>query len=217
MTTLASFLFLIMTVLVPLNKEGNFENPPLPYATDALDPVISQKTIETHYGKHQQGYINTLNKLKKGTPYDTLQLEEIVMISDGPLFNNAAQALNHAFYFESLAVPGSQKPSAALSAAIEKSFGSVDSLKHEMTRQGAAQFGSGWVWLVKNQTGQLEVVRTPNADTPLKKGLTPILVFDVWEHAYYLDYLNKRSDYLDGMWAIVNWDIVEKRLNGAAD
>lgn len=217
MTTLASFLFVIMTILVPLNKDGNFENPPLPYATNALDPVISQKTIETHYGKHQQGYINNLNKMKKGTPYDTLQLEEIVMTSDGPLFNNAAQALNHAFYFEGLAAPTSQKPSAQLTEAIERSFGSVDSLKHEMTKKGAAQFGSGWVWLVQNPEGQLEVVSMSNADTPLKKGLTPILVFDVWEHAYYLDYLNKRTDHLDGMWAIINWDIVEKRLNDTAD
>ncbi|MEG1722708.1 MAG: superoxide dismutase [Bacteroidales bacterium] len=212
MNTIVSFLVILLTGLVPLNENNEFVNPPLPYAQNALEPVISEKTIATHYGKHQQGYINTLNKLKKATPFDTLQLEEIVMTSDGLIFNNAAQALNHAFYFESLVQPGAKKPSPEMIKAIEQSFGSLDSLKQEMTKQGAAQFGSGWVWLVKNKEGKLEVVKTPNADTPLRKGLTPILVFDVWEHAYYLDYLNKRTDYLDGMWAIVDWEIVEKRF-----
>lgn len=210
--SIVAFLMIAVGTLIPQNEAKEFVNPPLPYEQNALEPVISEKTIATHYGKHQQGYINTLNKLKKGTPFDTLQIEEIVMTSDGALFNNAAQALNHAFYFESLAAPGAKKPSPELIQAIENQFGSLDSMKHEMTKQGAAQFGSGWVWLVKNQAGQLEIVKTPNADTPLKKGLTPLLVFDVWEHAYYLDYLNKRTDYLDGMWAVVDWDVVEKRF-----
>ncbi|MEG1587428.1 MAG: superoxide dismutase [Bacteroidales bacterium] len=215
MNTIVSFLIILFGTAIPQNEAKEFVNPPLPYELNALDPVISEKTLSTHYGKHQQGYINNLNKLKKGTPYDTLQIEEIVMTSDGNLFNNAAQALNHAFYFESLTAPRSQKPSPALIKAIESQFGSLDSLKQEMTKQGASQFGSGWVWLVKNKAGKLEVIKTPNADTPLKKGLTPILVFDVWEHAYYLDYLNKRTDYLDGMWAIVDWDMVEKRFRSA--
>ncbi|MEG1615524.1 MAG: superoxide dismutase [Bacteroidales bacterium] len=211
--TILCFLLALNGTLMPRNDSNQFVLEPIPYEMNAFEPVISEKTMNTHHGKHQKGYIDNLNKMKAGTPFDTLNIEEIVMQSKGPLFNNAAQAWNHTFYFQQLTPPGTSKPSPELIKAIEAKWGSVDAMKSEFTKTGASQFGSGWVWLVKDKDGNLEVIKTPNADTPLTMGVTPLLVFDVWEHAYYLDYLNKRTDHLDKMWEVVDWKVVEKRFN----
>ena len=174
-----------------------FELPQLPYAADALEPVISQKTIEFHYGKHHQAYVTNLNNLVPGTKFENSDLETIVKESDGPIFNNAAQIWNHTFYFTSFSPNGGGAPKGALAAAINAAFGSFDNFKKEFVQAGVTLFGSGWAWLVKNKEGKLEIVKEGNAGNPMTKGLTPILTFDVWEHAYYLDYQNRRADYLN--------------------
>lgn len=183
-----------------------FELPALPYAKDALAPHISAETIEYHYGKHHQTYVTNLNNLVPGTEFEGLSLEEIVKKSSGGIFNNAAQVWNHTFYWNSLSPNGGGAPTGGLANAIDRTFGSFEKFKEEFTKCAVTTFGSGWAWLVKNQNGGLELVSTSNAGCPLTAGQTPILTCDVWEHAYYIDYRNLRPKYLEGFWALVNWE-----------
>jgi Fe-Mn family superoxide dismutase len=185
--------------------------PPLPYAENALEPVITAKTISFHYGKHHKGYVDNLNKLIAGTDYSELSLEEIIKGTAGrperiAIFNNAAQAWNHTFYWKSLTPKGGGEPPAALKQKIEASFGSVDACKKELASAAVSQFGSGWVWLVL-EGDKLKVVKTANADNPLSTGMKPLLTIDVWEHAYYLDYQNLRADYVKAVLdKLFNWE-----------
>lgn len=189
-----------------------YELPKLPYELDALEPVISKMTIEYHYGKHEQTYLNNLNSLIKDTRFENTEWETIIKEADGALFNNASQGWNHIFYFFTFSpVKGGGTPKGELEKAINKQWGSFDEFKKAFVDAGVAQFGSGWVWLVKNKEGKLEIVKEGNAGNPMTKGLKPLLAFDVWEHAYYLDYQNRRADHLHELWKIVDWDIVEDR------
>ncbi|MDD6209225.1 MAG: superoxide dismutase [Bacteroidales bacterium] len=188
-----------------------FELPPLPYAENALEPIISERTLQFHHGKHHLAYVNNLNALIVGTKFENDSLETIIMESDGPIFNNAAQVWNHTFYFNSLSPKGGGQPKGKLADAINATWGSFENFQKEFNAAATSQFGSGWAWLVKDGDGKLSIVKTGNADNPMTKGLTPILTFDVWEHAYYLDYQNRRPDYVGEMWKIINWDEVSKR------
>lgn len=185
-----------------------FTQPRLPYSPDALAPVISATTIEYHYGKHEKGYIDTLNSLIQETPFSEMSLEEIICKSDGKLFNNASQAWNHIFYFFQFAPNGLKEPSGKLREQIETQFESIDVFKKKFEEAGASLFGSGWVWLSSDDKGTLFITQGNNASNPMTQGLKPILTFDVWEHAYYLDYQNRRADYLHSLWDIVDWDII---------
>ncbi|MGQ1786491.1 MULTISPECIES: superoxide dismutase [unclassified Saccharicrinis] len=189
-----------------------FELPTLPYSADALEPTISRKTIEFHYGKHHQAYVNNLNNLIGGTAFENADLETIIKKADGGIFNNAAQVWNHTFYFTSFSPNGGGVPSGPLSTAIIKTFGSFDAFKVAFGKAAATLFGSGWAWLVKDANGELKIVQTSNAGNPMTEGLTPILTCDVWEHAYYLDYQNKRPDYIANFWELIDWDVVGARL-----
>ena len=189
-----------------------FTLPELPWKQDALSPIISEETIDYHYGKHHQAYINNLNNLIKDTEYANLSLEEIIKTAKGGIFNNAAQVWNHTFYWESLMPNAPEKPEGELLAVIEKQFGSFDEFKTQFSQAAATLFGSGWAWLVINQEGKLEIIQTSNADTPIAKGLKPLLTCDVWEHAYYVDYRNKRPDYIANFFKIVNWGKVAERV-----
>ena len=188
-----------------------FIQPKLPYAQDALAPVISPMTIEYHYGKHEKAYIDTLNKLIEGTEFDDMALEDIIVKSEGKLFNNASQAWNHIFYFFQFSPEGLKEPSGALRKQIEEQFGSLDDFKKKFEEAGATLFGSGWVWLAADSDNKLYIIQAKNAENPLTQGLKPLMVFDVWEHAYYLDYQNLRADYLHKLWDIVDWDTIEMR------
>lgn len=185
--------------------------PKLPYAPDALAPVISQETIDYHYGKHEKAYIDNLNKLIEGSIYADMPLEDIIRTTDGPLFNNASQAWNHIFYFFAFSPEGGGEPEGDLRKAIDEQFGSFDNFKKEFEEAGTKIFGSGWVWLSKDNDGKLFITQTSNAGNPLTEGLQPLLVFDVWEHAYYLDYQNRRAEQLHRLWEIVDWSVVESR------
>lgn len=186
----------------------SFELPALPYAKNALEPHISAETIEFHYGKHHQTYVTNLNNLISGTEFENLSLEEIVKKSSGGIFNNAAQVWNHTFYWNCLSPNGGGAPTGALADAINAAFGSFDKFKEEFSKCAVTTFGSGWAWLVKNADGSLALVSTSNAATPLTSGQTPLLTFDVWEHAYYVDYRNARPKYVETLWNLVNWDFV---------
>lgn len=188
-----------------------FSLPELPYAHNALEPVISQETINYHYGKHHQTYVNNLNGLVGGTEFEDADLDTIVKKSDGPIFNNAAQIWNHNFYFLSLTPNKGTKPSEALSKAIDAAFGSFDEFKTEFGKSAVTVFGSGWAWLVKDADAKLSIVKESNAGNPITRGLTPLLTFDVWEHAYYIDYQNRRPDYVAALWDLVDWDVVSAR------
>ncbi|WP_062184901.1 superoxide dismutase [Dysgonomonas macrotermitis] len=188
-----------------------FELIKLPYATNALEPVISQQTIELHHGKHLQTYVNNLNNLVPGTKYENMDLVSIVKDSEGGVFNNAGQILNHEIYFTSFAPNAGGEPKGKLADAINTQWGSFENFKKEFNAAGAAVFGSGWVWLAKDASGKLSIEKEPNGSNPVVKGLTPILGFDVWEHAYYLDYQNRRADHLAELWKIINWDVVSAR------
>ncbi len=191
-----------------------FTQPRLPYSVDALAPVISLTTIDYHYGKHEKAYIDTLNQLIEGTPFEEMTLEEIICKSEGKLFNQASQAWNHILYFFQFAPNGQKEPTGILKEKIDQQFGSFDDFKKKFEEAGATLFGSGWVWLSADSEGQLFITQGSNAENPLTKGLRPIMVFDVWEHAYYLDYQNRRAEYLSKLWDIVNWNIVERRYEG---
>lgn len=182
--------------------------PALPYARNALEPVISAETIDYHYGKHHQGYVNNLNKLIKSTEFENLSLEEIILKASGGIFNNAAQVWNHTFYWNGLKPQGGGTPTGELAAAIDKAFGSFEEFKQQFSQKAATTFGSGWAWLVKNKDGSLSLESTSNAGNPLTSGQKPLLTIDVWEHAYYVDYRNGRAKYIEGFWNIVNWDFV---------
>lgn len=188
-----------------------FEKVALPYATNDLEPVIGKETIEFHYGKHLQAYVDNLNKLIVGTKFENADLETIVKESDGAIFNNAGQVLNHNLYFTSFKPNGGGEPKGKLAEAINEQFGSFDKFKEEFTAAGVSLFGSGWAWLAKDANGKLSIEKESNAGNPITKGLTPILGFDVWEHSYYLDYQNRRADHLKELWKIIDWDVVSKR------
>lgn len=188
-----------------------YEQPKLPYAEDALEPVISARTVEFHYGKHEKAYIDNLNRLIKGTEYEDSDLEDIIMHAKGALFNNASQAWNHIFYFFTFSPDGRREPTGELRAAIDRDFGSFEKFKEAFIEAGVGLFGSGWVWLSRDEKGKLLITQGSNAGNPLTDGLTPLLTFDVWEHAYYLDYQNRRADALKQLWDIVDWEIVEDR------
>jgi len=185
--------------------------PPLPYARDALAPHISAETLDFHYGKHHQAYVNNLNGLIAGTEFATASLEEIVCRSNGPLFNNAAQVWNHTFYWESLA-PSGGSPTGRLAEALTATFGSLDEFRAAFNKVAMGTFGSGWAWLVQKPDGRLAIVSTSNAATPLTGEDRPLLTCDVWEHAYYVDYRNARQAYLDAFWKVVNWAAVASRM-----
>lgn len=188
-----------------------FSLPELPYAHNALEPVISEKTISFHYGKHHQTYVNNLNGMVGGTEFENADLETIVKKSEGPMFNNAAQIWNHTFYFLALTPNKGSVPSDKLAKAIDVAFGSLDDLKAEFNKAAVSVFGSGWAWLVKDADGRLSIVKESNAGNPITRGLTPVLTFDVWEHAYYLDYQNRRADYVAALWDLVDWKVVSAR------
>ncbi|MBM3375595.1 MAG: superoxide dismutase [Fe] [Betaproteobacteria bacterium] len=182
--------------------------PALPYAMDALAPHISKETLEYHYGKHHQAYVTNLNNLIKGTEFESAGLEDIVRKSSGGVFNNAAQVWNHTFYWHCLSPKGGGAPSGALAQAIAAKWGSFDGFKEAFTKSAIGNFGSGWTWLVKKADGSLDIVNTSNAATPLTTSDKPLMTCDVWEHAYYVDYRNRRPDYLGAFWSLVNWDFV---------
>lgn len=188
-----------------------YEQPQLPYEPDALEPAISARTVDFHYGKHEKTYIDNLNRLIKGTEFEDMELEEVIAHAKGPLFNNASQAWNHIFYFFSFSPEGSREPSGRLREAIDRDFGSFEKFKEAFVDAGVGLFGSGWVWLSRDDAGKLFITQGPNAGNPITDGLTPLLCFDVWEHAYYLDYQNRRADALKKLWDIVDWDIVDNR------
>ena len=183
----------------------------LPYAYDALEPYISAETLHFHHDMHYAGYVVKLEELVAGTRYESMSLEDIIRESDGAIFNNAAQAWNHVFYFEQLTRHGYHTPNGRLLRAIEDTFGSVDELRRRMTTAATSLFGSGWVWLAADYDGRLYIVSKPNAGTPLTDGLTPLMCIDVWEHAYYLDYRNQRKQSVEDFWKILDWEVVEKR------
>ncbi len=190
-----------------------FELPALPYGSNRLIPYISEETLEFHHGKHHQTYVTNLNNLVPGTEYDGLSLEEIILKSSGPIFNNAAQVWNHTFYWNSLIPNGGGAPTGELAEKINTTFGSFEKFKEEFTKTAVTTFGSGWAWLVKNADGSLALVSTSNAGCPLTTGQTPLLTCDVWEHAYYIDYRNARPAYLEAFWALVNWDFAAVNYN----
>ncbi|MDD4803347.1 MAG: superoxide dismutase [Syntrophomonas sp.] len=187
--------------------------PNLPYPQDALSPVISSETMQYHYGKHHQAYVNNLNKLIAGTEYEKLSLEDIIKKSSGGIFNNAAQVFNHSFYWNCLSPNGGGQATGKLAEAINKEFGSWAEFKEKFTATAVGTFGSGWAWLVKNENGSLSITSTSNADNPITAGQIPLLTCDVWEHAYYIDYRNARASYVEKFWDIVNWEFVEANYN----
>jgi Fe-Mn family superoxide dismutase len=189
-----------------------FELPSLPYESNALEPVIGKQTVELHHGKHFQAYITNLNNLIPGTKYENMELIDIVKESDGPIFNNAGQALNHTIYFSSFSPKGGGQPSGKLGDAINAQFGDFESFKKEFNAAAVTVFGSGWAWLSKDSTGKLVISKEPNGSNPVVNGLTPLLGFDVWEHAYYLDYQNRRPDHISALWDIIDWSAVESRF-----
>ncbi len=189
------------------------ELPALPYAQDALEPHISAETLEFHYGKHHQAYVTNLNKLIEGTDKANQSLEEIIKSAGpGPLFNNAAQVWNHTFYWNSLSPNGGGEPTGALADAINAKWGSFAKFQEEFNAAAAGNFGSGWTWLVKNESGELEIVNTSNAGTPITDGKTCLLTVDVWEHAYYIDFRNARPKYLETFWKLANWDFAAQNF-----
>ena len=187
--------------------------PALPYAMDALQPHISKETLEFHYGKHHQTYVTNLNNLIKGTEFENSSLEDIVKKSSGGVFNNAAQIWNHTFYWNSLSPKGGGKPAGGLAAAIDAKWGSLDAFKEAFTKSAVGNFGSSWTWLVKKADGSLDIVNTSNAATPVTTADKPLMTCDLWEHAYYIDYRNRRPDYLGAFWSLVNWDFAAKNFS----
>ena len=185
----------------------------LPYEANALEPVISKETIGFHHGKHLQAYVNNLNAAIEDTKYEDMPLEEIVKTAEGGVFNNAGQILNHNMYFLQFRAPKTDnKPTGVIAKWIDQQFGSFEAFKEEFAKKGAGLFGSGWVWLSADKDGKLVITQETNAGNPVQRGLKPLLTFDVWEHAYYIDYQNRRPDYLKALWDIVDWDVVNERL-----
>lgn len=191
-----------------------FSLPKLPYATNALEPYISEKTFEYHYGKHHQAYVTNVNNLIPGTDFENATLEEIIKKADGGIFNNGAQVWNHTFYFMQFNPDGCSEPKDDLKAAIEAKFGSLEAFKEAFSKAAATLFGSGWAWLVINANGELEIVQTSNAGNPLREGKKPLMTCDVWEHAYYIDKKNARPKYIEDFWKILDWKVISERFSG---
>ena len=188
-----------------------FELTGLPFATDGLEPYISKKTVEFHYEKHLRTYVSNLNKLIPGTKYINLDLETLIKVADGQVYNNAAQVWNHNFYFGGLKPGNGNIFKGSLSEGLKASFGSLTFLKNSFIKTAGSLFGSGWIWLVLRQDGLMEVVPKSNAGNPLRTGVTPIMACDMWEHAYYLDYQDNHADYIEAFWKLVNWEVIEER------
>ena len=189
-----------------------FELPPLPYAQDALEPYMSAETLEYHYGKHHKTYVDNLNKAVAGTPDENATLEEIILKAEGPLFNNSAQVWNHTFFWNCLTPGGGGAPTGAVAERIDADLGGYDEFRTKLAEAGATQFGSGWAWLVEKD-GKLDIMKTPNADLPMKHGAKALFTIDVWEHAYYIDYRNARPKFLETVLdSLVNWDFVNQNL-----
>ena len=194
--------------------EGKFGLMPLPYASDALEPVISANTLGFHHGKHLAAYVNNLNAALPGSGLEGLSLEEIVLNTPGGMHNNAGQILNHNLYFTQFRAPvADNRPAGRLAQVIDEEFGSFEAFKELFAKAGATLFGSGWVWLSADKEGNLKITQEPNAANPIQHGLRPLLTMDVWEHAYYLDYQNRRPDHLAALWQIIDWDVIEERYN----
>lgn len=191
--------------------QTRFEPRELPYAYDALAPEISEETLHYHHDKHYAGYVSKLNELIVDTPYAGQPLEDIILAADGPIFNNAAQAWNHEFYFDALSPRPRREPSGELLEAINRDFGSFDEFRTEVDRTCIGLFGSGWVWIVEDKSGKLSVRSESNAGNPLRYGSKPLLCIDVWEHAYYIDYRNRRADSVAALWNRIDWKVVEER------
>lgn len=200
-----------MKEIMPVN--GIFEMPALPFEASALKGVISAETLSFHHGKHLKAYVDNMNKLLPGSGFEGLSLVDVVKRAEGGMFNNAGQVLNHTMYFEQFgAKRENNKPEGKLLSLIERDFGSFDAFKTEFVQKGVGLFGSGWVWLSLNADGKLVITQEPNAGNPVRSGLKPLLTFDVWEHAYYLDYQNRRADHLAALWDIIDWKVIEGRL-----
>lgn len=208
---------LIVFILTAMQNESaaaqRFEVRELPYAYDALAPAVSEETLRYHHDKHYAGYVAKLNELIVDTPFEGMPLEDVIEGSDGPLYNNAAQAWNHVFYFEALSPDARHEPEGALREAVERDFGSFDVLKAQMTKAAVGLFGSGWVWLAEDRSGKLSIVSEQNAGNPIRYGMKPLLCIDVWEHAYYIDYRNRRPDAVAAIWPLVDWKVVEERYD----
>lgn len=187
-----------------------FQQPPLPFAMDAMKPFLSEEQLTYHYGKHHAGYFKNLNSLVEGKPEASMSLREVVVRATSLLFNNAAQAWNHSFYWDCLSPRGGGAPQGALAEALQRDFGSLGDLKKALSEAAVKLFGSGWAWLAADTKGKLEILALGNADTPLKHGREPVLTIDVWEHAYYIDYRNDRARYVEGFWTAVNWDFANR-------
>lgn len=190
----------------------SFTLPELPYATNALEPYISARTLEFHHGKHHQAYVTNVNNLIKGTEFENADLETIIRRAEGGIFNNGAQVYNHTFYFEQFSKYPELAPKGRLGAAIHVTFGSLDAFIEEFNKAATTIFGSGWAWLVKDAEGKLSIRQTSNAGNPLRDGYTPLLTCDVWEHAYYLDKQNLRPAYITDFWKILDWKVIEDRF-----
>jgi Fe-Mn family superoxide dismutase len=191
------------------------ELQPLPFEMNALEPYISEKSLKCHHGMLHQTYVTNFNSLINRTKFSLLDLETIIKISDGPVFNNASQIWNHSFYFEGLLPGNHRSPDDSFLNVIKTNFGSVSFFKSSFARTALSLFGAGWVWLVLNSKGSLEIIQKSNAGNPMRAGLVPLLSCDMWEHAYYLDYQNRRQDYLNAFWKLVNWEVIEKRYRDA--
>jgi superoxide dismutase, Fe-Mn family len=191
------------------------ELPPLPYPLHALEPHISSETLEYHHGKHHRTYVEKLNPLIKGTPFESAPLEEIVRKSSGRIFDNAGQIWNHNFYWQCLSPDGGGSPGGELGRTIDRAFGGFEAFREKFSEVAEKLFGSGWAWLVRNTDGSLEIVKTANAENPMRSGQAPLLTCDVWEHAYYIDYRNARKDYVEAFWNVVNWEFVSRNCEPA--
>lgn len=192
-------------------RTAPFEMQPLPYAREALAPAISAETLDYHYGKHYRGYVEKFNELVRGTALADSTLEELIFDAEGPIFNNAAQVWNHEFYFSTLSPEAAHEPTGPFREAVDRWFGSFELLKADLTKACLALFGSGWVWLVEEESGRLAIVSEPNAGNPLRYHMRPLLVIDVWEHAYYIDYRNLRAKALEELWPLIDWRVVSER------
>ena len=200
-----------MKEVMPVN--GIFEMPALPFEASSLGGVISENTLSFHHGKHLKAYVDNMNKLLPSSGLEDMSLVEVVKRADGAMFNNAGQVLNHIMYFEQFAAKRENNhPTGQLLSLIERDFGSFEDFKTEFVQKGVGLFGSGWVWLSLNAEGKLVITQEPNAGNPVRSGLKPLLTFDVWEHAYYLDYQNRRADHLNALWSIIGWRVIEERL-----
>jgi len=202
---------ILLNKLIKHQIKMTHQLPELPWAKNALEPYITEKTLDFHYGKHHQAYVTNLNNLLPGSPFEEASLEEIIMKAEGGIFNNGAQVWNHTFYWNCLTPNGTELPEPKLLEAINRDFGSFELFKDQFSKSAATLFGAGWAWLVKDDQGKLSIVQESNAGNPMRKGLTPLLTCDVWEHAYYLDKQNRRPDYVSDWWKLVDWKKVSER------